>query len=39
MVEQLERFYQIIAGTLEPVLGQKVEIEFVRTAPQGSDRP
>ena len=29
MVEQLERFYQIIAGTLERVLGQKVEIEFV----------
>ena len=35
MVEQLERFYQIIAGTLERVLGQKVEIEFVRTAPVG----
>ena len=29
MVEQLERFYQIIAGTMEQVLGQEVEIEFV----------
>ena len=32
MVEQLERFYQSIAGTLEQVLGQKVEIEFVSAA-------
>ena len=29
MVEQLERLYQIIAGTMEQVLGQEVEIEFV----------
>ena len=32
MVEQLERFYRSIAGTLEQVLGQKVEIEFVSAA-------